>query len=147
MSARLALVAVLAACGPKSTEQPRIAPPVDAAVPETPAADAAEESKDPLASAVESIVTLYEAIAKLPAGTSCQDAAASIDRLGAERASARTQVRVASQGSQATLVDGLFHDASPRLSAAMTAIDALATRCTSEPAVGAALARLSAEEK
>jgi hypothetical protein len=116
--------------------------PLDAAAAATPDPGA---SKDPLAAAVERIVTLYEAIATLPPATTCGEAAASIDRWTSERAAALAQVRDAAQGEQAELVDGLFHDASPRLSAAIRAVDTLAARCASEPAMTAALTRLSTE--
>jgi hypothetical protein len=147
VSTRLAVIVMLAAaCGPpmSPTTTRTTAPPPDAGA--TPGAGATTgDAKDPLAAAVEQIVTLYEAIATLPAGGSCRDAAASIDTWVAERTAVLAQVRDAAQGTQAALVDGLFHDASPRLSAAMTAIDGHATRCTAEPSFGAALTRLSTE--
>ncbi|HUQ03180.1 MAG TPA: hypothetical protein VM261_11845 [Kofleriaceae bacterium] len=150
MSARLAAVvlvaAVVAACGPKTspTGGPTTASRPDAG--HTPEANpAVDEAKDPLAAAVERVVTLYESIATLPPGGSCRDAATSIETWTVERAAVLVQVRDAARGAQAALVDGLFHDASPRLAAAMTAIDGHATRCASEPAFGAALTRLSTE--
>ncbi len=105
--------------------------------------DGAGGAKDALATAVERVVTLYEEIGRLPPAGSCAEAAATIDRWTAERGDAIVQVRDAAQGEQAALVDGLFHDASPRLAAAMKGIDELAARCASEPSLTAALARLS----
>jgi hypothetical protein len=147
VSARLAVLVLLAAaCGPRTSPTTTTATPPAPDAGATPAADPTTgDAKDPLAAAVEQIVTLYEAIATLPAGGSCRDAAASIDAWVAERTAVLAQVRDAAQGAQAALVDGLFHDASPRLAAAMTAIDGHATRCTAEPAFGAALTRLSTE--
>lgn len=140
------MAVVLAACGPKATT---------VAEPEKPGAGTGtgtetdggveESAKDPLAAAVEQIVALYEAIATLPPASSCGEAATSIETWIAERQDALVQVRDAAQGPQAPLVDGLFHDASPRLTASLRAVDQLATRCASEPAVNAALARLSTE--
>lgn len=136
-----------AACGPKpppTSGTTSSAPPDAGATIDAATADLTE-SQDPLAAAVERIVTLYEAIATLPSATTCGDAAVSIDRWTTERADAMAQVRDAAQGEQAELVDGLFHDASPRLSAAMKAVDTLATRCASEPSMTVALTRLSTE--
>ena len=107
--------------------------------------DGGEPSKDPLAAAVERIVTNYEAIGKLQPAVSCKEAAAAIDEWTSANAPAFTRVRDAARSEQAPLVDGLFHDASPRLSVAMKSIDELAARCASEPALGDALTRLSTE--
>lgn len=135
-------MALVAGCGPK------------AATVEGPGAEGQgegkgivdpDESKDPLAAAVERIVTLYEAIATLPPAASCNDAATSIETWTKERADALAHIRDAAQGQQAALVDGLFHDSSERLADAMQKIEALATRCASEPALGEALTRLSTE--
>jgi predicted small lipoprotein YifL len=141
----LVLVAMLAACGPKSAATPHTPPPADASVPPPDGTVAGEPSKDPLANAVESNVKLYEMIAALPESGQCPEVAVLINRMIDERAAALAQVREAAKGAQAALVDGLFHDASPRLSAAMTKIDALATRCVRGPDVSTALARLSVE--
>jgi hypothetical protein len=144
-------VAMLAACGPKSTATPHTPPPADASVPPPDAALAADpspsRSKDPLANAVESVVKLYEMIAAIPASGQCPEVAMMIGQMIDQRAAVLEQVRDAAKGSQAALVDGLFHDASPRLSAAMTSIDALQMRCIRGPDVSAALARLSVEGK
>jgi hypothetical protein len=139
--------ALLVACGPKSTATPHPPPPADASVAPPDAATTTDPSKDPLANAVESVVKLYEMIAAIPASGQCPEVAVLIGQMIDQRAAALEQVRDAAKGAQAALVDGLFHDASPRLSAAMTAIDALATRCVRGPDVGAALARLSVEGK
>jgi hypothetical protein len=149
VKARLVLVVVLAACGPKSAATPHAPPPADAAVPPADAAVAAEPSpgasKEPLAGAVERVVKLYESIAAIPASGPCPEVAMRVGRMIDERAADLAQVRDAAKGPQAALVDGLFHDASPRLSAAMTSIDALSMRCVRGPDVSAALARLSVE--
>lgn len=138
-----AMVVMASACGPKPpvVEEPR--EPRSGTGTGTGSGAAGDGAKDPLATAVERIVTLYEEIGRLPPAGSCAEAAATIDRWTAERGDAIVQVRDAAQGEQAALVDGLFHDASPRLAAAMKGIDELAARCASEPSVTAALARLS----
>jgi hypothetical protein len=141
----LVLVAVAvaigaAACGPKAAT---VAEPAEQGPGKGPEAEIAVPAKDPLAAAVEQIVVLYEAIAKLEGP--CREVAAAIEGLIGERTGALAQVRDAAQGAQAALVDGLFHDASPRLTASMQAVELLSTRCVSEPAVNAALARLSTE--
>lgn len=147
----LAIVLAVAACGPttRAVEQPGGSGTATGAGAGTGTGTGApvdgQISKDPLAAAVERIVTLYEAIATLPPAGSCRDAAASIDTWTTEHAPALAQIRDAAQGEQAALVDGLFHDASGRLTDAMQKIDQLAARCASEPALGAALARLSTE--
>jgi hypothetical protein len=145
--ALVVLVALLAACGPKSAATPHTPPPADASVPPADAAGGAEPSKDPLANSVESVVSMYEMIAALPTTAHCPEAAMLINRMIDAHAAVRAQVQEAAKGEQAALVDGLFHDASPRLSAAMTAIDALAMRCSRGDDVNAALARLSVESK
>ena len=148
MKARLVVVvALVMACGPKAVP---VGTPqkIDAGTGAGSGSGTVPDAdpKDPLAAAVERIVTLYEAIAKLPPAGSCHDAATAIDQWTGERVAALAQVREAAKGSQAQLVDGLFIDASPRLSIAMKAVEELATRCSTEPAVGAALARLSMED-
>lgn len=143
----IALALAIAACGPKATT---VAEPGGSGTgtgtgTDTGSAVDAGESKDPLAAAVERIVTLYEAIATLPPAASCKDAATSIDQWTKERAGALAQIRDAAQSEQAALVDGLFHDSSGRLTDAVQKVEALATRCASEPALGEALTRLSTE--
>ena len=116
------------ACGPKASavavEEPRKAGSGTGTGTGTGAEGDAGEAKDPLATAVERIVTLYEEIGRLPAAGSCPETAATIERWTVERRDAIVQVRDAAQGEQAALVDGLFHDASPRLAAALARLSA-----------------------
>ncbi len=151
--ASLALgVAWVVACGgarPATTAPPE-APPAASATP-TPAAPDASAAEppppppDPLLAALDAQVALYEAIAALPSGAPCRDAAVAIERLVGERAGALTEVRAAAIGERRGEVDRRFEALSPRLAAAAIAIDALVQRCAGEAAVAIALGRLAGE--
>jgi hypothetical protein len=88
---------------------------------------------------------MLEAIAVLPSTLPCPDAAARIEGLVRDRAADRTTVHAAVVGDRRAEVDTLYADASGRLADVMVKIDALATRCATDAALTAALARVSTE--
>jgi hypothetical protein len=140
-----ASAALAAACG-SGGRRPLSTAPAPGASPATSPPAVVEPPEDPVPAAVEASVTLYEAIAALPAARSCRETAAAVARLVEARLASIATVREASRGERRAEIDALFGAASARLGAASAAIDDLIARCSDEPSLATAIGRISSAE-